>query len=508
MPVEQGFIVIGAQTITFLVTNLKTLASIERGSYPIGVGEDIFATGQIENDTVETMMTVLTTIHRLFTDDGVSAFTVVGSHSFFEAANASFVTDQVMSRLGLQIERATTAQESFYRIQAMHVSFPDFATITQTKTVLVDISSGSVELMAFDHGEFGFSRNLSLGPLRVEELMGELAHSVGNEAAIMQDFIDSRLLDFLRLQPSAGYPNVILMGSALSLFEALIPAGKPTVETDRAGFELLYHEAATVPAQALMRQYHMSAAQAAQVLPTMLLVNRLVHSLNAQRIFVAKLKLIDGLAVNTALVAGYNLDKVDPTKEILISAQNLAKRYQVDPLHQQATVTFALQLFDRLKKLHGLSKRERLLLQIAATVNDVGSFIDTHRHYAHSDYIISASALMGLTGTEQRMVATIAHFHSSDTPQLDLGDLVGFDTRQRLAIAKLSALLRVADSLDASRQQKIEKIRVSVQKEAVVLTATASKGVAFEQWTLTQKGAFFASVFGLAIQLKGKVVNE
>jgi exopolyphosphatase/guanosine-5'-triphosphate,3'-diphosphate pyrophosphatase len=108
-----------------------------------------------------------------------------------------------------------------------------------------------------------------------------------------------------------------------------------------------------------------------------------------------------------------------------------------------------------LKKLHGLGKRERLLLQIAAIVNDIGSYVDTHKHYEHSDYIIRASELMGLDAIEQQMVATIARFHSSDSPQIDLGDLPLMSSARRLTIAKLSAILRVADSLDASRQQKI-----------------------------------------------------
>lgn len=506
MTSDRGFIVIGAQAIFFSITNLRTLKELERGHYPVAIGEDIFATHQIQPDTVDATVLALNTIRQLFNDYGVSDTTVVGSHSFFEADNAQFVWDQIVSRTGWQIQRATLSQEAFYRTQAVFARFPNFETITKKGTVLIDISSGSVELTAFTNGEFGFSRNLSLGPLRVFEVMSDIQASVPNYVEVMRDFIDSRLVDFMRLLPAdVDYHNMIIMGSALSLLETLIPTGKTAVETDREGFDLLYHEVIHSSDQYLADTYELPMNQVSQVLPTVLLVYRLVKTLHASKIWVSNLKMLDGLEVNSALSAGYKPVALDPTQEIVISAQNLADRYQVDPKHRDATVTFALQLFDRLKKLHGLGKRERLLLQIAAIVNDIGSYVDTHKHYEHSDYIIRASELMGLNAIEQQMVATIARFHSSDSPQIDLGDLPLMSSARRLTIAKLSAILRVADSLDASRQQKIQSIRVSQKLDQIVLTATANDDVELERWTLKRKGQFFAAVFGLPIVLKGRL---
>lgn len=502
---ERGFVVIGAQFVFFSITDLRTLKEVERGAYPVTTGEDIFATHEIEPETVDQLVTALTTIHRLMKDYGVTAVQVVGSHSFFEAKNAQFVRDQLLSRTGLAVTMLTLSEESFYRTQAVLGKFPHFDRVTKDGTVLIDISSGSVELTAFADGDFGFSRNLSLGPLRVFEIMSDLQRTVPNPVEVMRDFIDSRLADFMRLLPkNQHYSHVILMGSALSVFGALIPTGQDTVELDQEGFKLLYKELTRASDQYLSEHYDLTASETTQVLPTVLLVYRLIKSLNAGEIWISDLKLLDGLEVNAASLAGSKAVTIDPDHEILISARNLAERYMVDPKHRDFTVKYALQLFDRLKKLHGLGKRERLLLEIAATVTDVGAYVDTHKHYEHSDYIIQASELIGLTAPEQRMVATIARYHSSDTPQTDLSDLTELNAKRRLVIAKLTALLRVADALDASRKQKIEKIRVSVQDNRVLLTATASDDVELERWSLRAKGRFFAAVYGLPIELKGK----
>ncbi len=64
--------------------------------------------------------------------------------------------------------------------------------------------------------------------------MSDIQASVPNYVEVMRDFIDSRLVDFMRLLPAdVDYHNMIIMGSALSLLETLIPTGKTAVETDR-----------------------------------------------------------------------------------------------------------------------------------------------------------------------------------------------------------------------------------------------------------------------------------
>lgn len=499
----QGFVVIGAQNVFFSITNLRTLTEIERGKYPIGLGEDVFVNEVISPETVDTIVSALLAIQQLFTDYGVETIHVVGSHSVFEAPNAEFVRDQLLNRTGWQVSHLSLSEEAFYRNQAVMARFPNFEAVTQTGTVLIDVSSGSVELTTFANGEFGFSRNFSLGPLRVYEVMRDVQRTEPNYVEILRDFIDSRLIDFMRLLPDdVTYTNMILMGSSLSVLETLIPTGQNAVAATRERFETLYDQVIHASDQFLMEQYDLPLNQVSQVLPIVLLINRLVQTLHSQTIFVSNLKLLDGVEINASLVQGYKAVSFDPNEEIITSAQNLASRYQVDQKHMATTVDFALTLFDRLKKMHGMSKRDRLLLQVAATVNDIGSYIDTHLHYAHSDYLIAASEIIGLTATEHQMVGTIAHFHSSDTPQTDLANLPEVNAVDRLRIAKLSALLRVADSLDASRQQKIQELSVSLRPDTVVLSARANDDVELERWTLALKGQFFTQVFGREIELK------
>ena len=482
----QGFVMIGAQSILFSITNLRTLKAIERGKYPVAIGDDFYAEHEILPETVDTIVQAFDAIDQIFKDYGVATVNVYASTSWAEADNAEFVRDQLYTRTGWLIKTTSLSEEAFFRTQAIMVKFPQFETITQKGTVLIDISSGSVELTTFSQGTFGFSRNLSLGPLRVYEIMSDVQRSVTNYVEVMRDYIDSRLLDFMRLLPQGvEYTNVILMGSSLSIFQNLIPEGKRQVETDRPGFDLLYDEVTKASDQYLADTYDLTSNQTSLVLPTVLLVYRLIETLNSQSIWISDLKAIDGLEVHAAHAGGFKKLGFDPDEEIVISANNLAK-------------------FDRLKKLHGMGKHERLLLEVAATVSDIGSYIETHKHYAHSNYIIKASEIMGLNALDVTMVATITRFHSSVTPQSDLKNFPIMSTENRLVVAKLSAILRVADSLDASRQQKIQRMRVSLKPDKVVLSTKANDDIELERWTLARKGEFFSEVFGVGLELKGR----
>jgi len=142
---------------------------------------------------------------------------------------------------------------------------------------------------------------------------------------------------------------------------------------------------------------------------------------------------------------------------------------------------------------------------MAAMVHDVGSYIDPHQHYLHSDYILQATELTGLTDDEKKMIALISRYHSAQTPSKDLRHFEHLQLEQRLLVSKLSAILRIADALDDGRKQKIDKISISIKNPRVIITCYAHDDLFLENWVFAQKAEFFKEVFGLtpAIKLRG-----
>jgi exopolyphosphatase/guanosine-5'-triphosphate,3'-diphosphate pyrophosphatase len=188
-------------------------------------------------------------------------------------------------------------------------------------------------------------------------------------------------------------------------------------------------------------------------------------------------------------------------------SMNLANHYNVEPIHRDIVTKFALHLFNQLKPLHRLGKREAVLLEVASILHDVGNYISVHSHYIHSEYIIRHSDIIGLSQEEKEIVAAIAKYHSVTTPSADLSHFNQISTENRRLISKLAAILRLADALDDDRQQKIKKISVSIKNHHVIISAYSKDSLAYENWIFNSKSQFFQETYGLKPILKQKGVK-
>lgn len=90
--------------------------------------------------------------------------------------------------------------------------------------------------------------------------------------------------------------------------------------------------------------------------------------------------------------------------DVISAARNLSARYMSYSPHIDALTQMATLIFDTMKKIHGLGKRERLLLQVAAILHDCGKYISLANGPLCSYDIIMASEIIGLTHMEREIV--------------------------------------------------------------------------------------------------------
>jgi exopolyphosphatase / guanosine-5'-triphosphate,3'-diphosphate pyrophosphatase len=156
----------------------------------------------------------------------------------------------------------------------------------------------------------------------------------------------------------------------------------------------------------------------------------------------------------------------------------------------------ATQLFDALLSEHGLSGRDRLLLQVAALLHDIGVYVGLRAHHKHSQYLLSASQIFGLSQEETAVVSNIARYHRRGTPQQSHLPYVALDRQDRLLVNKLAALLRVANALDAQHLQRVQTVRVLRDASVWTLEIDSSGDVTLEKMAATARADMFADTFG------------
>ena len=241
-------------------------------------------------------------------------------------------------------------------------------------------------------------------------------------------------------------------------------------------------------------RFGVNAGYASLLMPAAVIFSRVVEMTGAEMIWIPGIRMCDGIAAEYA----QNIKKLNFVhnfdEDILTTTRNMAKRYRCGGSHSQCVENTALQLFDVMKKNHGLSGRDRLLLRIAAIIHGCGKFISTRNVSASAYNIVMATEILGLSHEERKLVAEVVRSHEQEF------DYVEEDTRA----AKLTALLRLANALDSSHKQKTAECKMTVKNGELVIACSYDGDISVELLAVGLCQDFFEEIFGIKPVLKKK----
>lgn len=187
-------------------------------------------------------------------------------------------------------------------------------------------------------------------------------------------------------------------------------------------------------------------------------------------------------------------------------ARSLAAAQGADMRHARDVERKATVLFDASAAVHGMTRREKLLLRLAATMHDMGKRISTLDHGVQSSNILRANPIIGLSDDEMNIVAFVVEYHAMHDVAKYRLTYAQLDERSRIQAVKLLALLLLADALDAGSHQRLTILSAQVSDRYLVITARCDGDSLLERWVFEGKSALFAQVFGLTAQLKIKMI--
>jgi len=203
----------------------------------------------------------------------------------------------------------------------------------------------------------------------------------------------------------------------------------------------------------------------------------------------------------------------DFSEDILAASRNMAKRYKCHGPHTVCMEKYVLGIFDCMKKYHGMGKRERLLLQIAAILHACGKFISMRKPSESAYSIIMSTEIIGLSHMEREIIANVVRYNGLefDYNRVQLNEELFRNTKGELSheditilIAKLTAILRLANSMDRSHKQKLSDSRMNVKEGKLVVTTSYEGDMTLEALSFNQKADFFEEIFGIRPVLRQK----
>lgn len=480
---------------------------IDSVSQTLPIGSDTYASGRISQPILNSCLQILGKMVRDLKAYNIKASRILATSAFREAENRAVALEQIAGRCGLQVEILSNAEERYYHILGIIGKMPTFKDLVNQGTMLADIGAGSIQLSVYDQGQFAFTQNMLLGSLRIRDLLADLEKRTTDMSLLMEEYISSDLATYHQLEPKGiVYKNLIVAGNETSYLKKL--AGlEPRLLLTGKDFRQVYQKLQNIRDLDLSLEYDIPAEHASLLLPLAIIINKLINYTNVDKVFMPAASLCDGIILDYAGQVKKYLPDYDLSGDLISECRHLARRFKVNRKHSEAVEKFALQIFDETKRLHRMGSRQKLMLQVATLLHETGKYVNMSRHHMRTFNIIMASDLIGLSRREQEIVAWTARFHG-DVVSFKLPGYENLSLEDQLIIAKLAAILRLADALDAGHKQKITGLQIKWDESSLLLLLDTVRDVTLEIWTIEIKGRLFNELFGLKPEARTRRIQS
>ncbi len=174
----------------------------------------------------------------------------------------------------------------------------------------------------------------------------------------------------------------------------------------------------------------------------------------------------------------------------------LCKRYGVDPKSSKPVYDHAMQLFQELRKVHELPGEYEFWLKCAATMHEVGKFLNYQGWHRHTQYVIANSELYGFTPEERTLVSALARYLGKSRPSPQDRVLRGVAPEEQKHVMRAVVLLRLALALNQDRASDVLRVRTQIYPKRVILEITPGRtGAELELWAVRREANYFREVF-------------
>ena len=481
------------------VRQLETLAQA------VNLGKDAFISGAISKATIEDCVRVLKSYRRILKEyqiENPAQVRVVATSAVREATNRLAFIDRIYIATGFQVEpldEAEVIRITFLGVQPFLLSDP---TLAQGRALVAEVGGGSTELLLVKGGDVVYSHTYRLGSLRLRETLEALRAPTLKVRNIMETHIHRTVAEIAEHVSRDGPIELIALGGDVRFaVRQLQPEwdGRSLARLAMKGLEDFTNKVLGQSEDRIVRKYRLSYPEAETLGPALLAYVLLAKELELTSVLVSNANLRDGLLTEMAASDAWSKEF---SKQIVRSAMDLGRKFNYDQAHAVHVAQLCSTLFNRLKEEHQLSPRYEVILQIAALLHEIGLFVSNRSYHKHSLYLIRNSELFGLGKKDLLLAALVARYHRRASPQPTHEGYNTLDRDERVAVAKMAAILRVADALDESRSQRIHEIQTAREGDRLVISVPMVEDLSLENLAIKQNGALFEETFGTPVLLR------
>lgn len=499
-----GIVDMGSNAIRFMIAEVEgdVHRVVKSHRLAVRLGRSVFQSGEVSDATISDIVDAFrrfrTSCHR----HGVSSHRAIATSAMRDARNRATVVDRVREAADFEIEVVSGEEEA----RLLKLGVETGMDLSQGRSVLADVGGGSVEITVVDDGDVTSAGSYPLGAVRMLQQFGDVDGAAC--VALMKERmrgLEQRIADRLAGRPVDRF--VAVGGNIEALVDLVAarrgPARHEGVDACQLGdLDREVAALAELTVEARIDDRALRADRADTIVPAGLVYAQLCRLAGAERVLAPRTGVKEGLLAEVVQRVRARSATPDDVDVVLSSCRALGERFHYEAEHAQTVLGHARQLFDQTRALHGLGDGERVLLEAAALLHDIGVAVNNDGHHKHSQYLIESSEIAGLDREERRLVAMVARYHRKAEPSREHASFAAMRRRDRERIERLAALLRVADALDRQHAGVVCELETKQCDGTLQLRPALAPGqrtrLALEAKALAEKGALFARLFGLA----------
>lgn len=366
------------------------------------------------------------------------------------------------------------------------------------RALVIDIGGGSTEIAVGDGDGADFLDSISLGAIRLTA-ESPAPRADGRVSAAAYDAMRNRVrLTAVHTLRALGGPSatayatsgtaVNLAAAAARTIHGRVPRRDEPLS--RADLRTLAKRLRSLPAADRRRVPGLTPARADIIVAGAAILDTLMEDLGLEQVVALDdCGLREGLLLDD-LARGEHGDRFLETGVRERSVLQLARATSFDEAHARHVARLAVELFEsgREAGLHAYGARERELLEYAALLHDIGTFLSYTRHHRHTYYLVRNADLVGFDQSEVGILAATTFFHRKARPAARYEAFAELDPAARKAVRKLSAFLRLAEYLDRGHTAAVTHARLTkAGRGELRLELTTAADWRLERWALERR---------------------
>jgi exopolyphosphatase/guanosine-5'-triphosphate,3'-diphosphate pyrophosphatase len=501
-PLRVAAIDIGSNAIRFIAAeflNSSRYIVLESERAPVRLGAGTFSTGRLSPDATKAAIQALARFKERMRILNIEHYRAIATSAVRESSNSKKFLERVQEKLGIPLEIVGGSEET----QLVWRSLKPLIKLGKSPWLLANLGGGSLEVALVNQTGVLTSETHTIGAVRLLEEFRSSASNPRQLVNLLLEYVSTLRLSLEKIRaPLAGF---IATGGNIEELAKMANAPQKNGGIrilSRASLKRLVEELPQLSLEQRMVRWGIYQDRADVIMPAAVVYEHL-STLSGQKSMMVpyigtKEGILFDLVDSLTLKSTYTRRK---EKQLMNLTASMGRRYKFDEPHARQVCALALTLFEQLQRLHGLSSDDHRILMVASLLHDIGAYISYKKHHKHSLYLISQSELPGFSAEDMLMAANIARYHRKNTPRPKHDQFMCLTKPQRLRVAKLASLLRIADALDRDHAQIIKRLEATVSRQCLNLKITGDGFRKLEHWALQRKAQLFTDLFGLRVRI-------